>query len=92
MPSIMSLKFLSATPLLAACGAATAIALGAPASATPDQCTPSGGATVCEQPGNTNVVTNPPQGAGGQAGGVGGGANVQNGNYGPAGDLPPVGD
>jgi hypothetical protein len=82
--------FMSTTPLLATGAAALAIALGAPASAAPEQCTNSAETTVCQQPGSSDITARPPQDAGG--GQTGGGANEQNGSYGPAGDLPPVGN
>ncbi len=80
----MSFKFATITPVLAMCAAAGAIALGAPASADPGSCTNSGTATVCESPGSASIVAQPPAA-------TEGGAIDQNGMYGPAGDVPPVG-
>jgi hypothetical protein len=69
-------------PLLAACAATLAIAASPAAFAQEPNCTNSGGATVCQSPGNSSEFAAPPAGTG---------ANSQNGSYGPAGDTPPVG-
>ena len=76
----MTNRLLLITPVLAA-GAAGAIALGPIASATPSNCTSNPRSTVCQGPGSSSVVVNPPN--------VGGSAN-QNGSYGPGGNVPPL--
>jgi hypothetical protein len=82
----MSLKIMSLTSGMAACAAGAAI-LFAPGAAAqdPNDCTSVASATVC----NSNM---PPPPANGADGGGPGGANNQNGEYGPAGDAPPVGN
>lgn len=79
----MSFKFITATPILAACAAAGAIALAGPASAAQEECTTSATSTVCESPGSASIVAAP--------GDTAASAGDQNGMYGPAGDVPPVG-
>ena len=69
--------------------AAAAIAFGAPASASPEECTNTVDSTVCEGSGSSSIVVTPGDSG---SGGVGVGANEQNGTYGPAGNLPPVGN
>jgi hypothetical protein len=85
----MSRFIMSVAPALAAGAAAAVFAVAPPASAEPEQCANATDSTVCESPGNSNITVNPPQTG---AGGVGGGANEQNGSYGPSGNTPPVGN
>lgn len=89
---------ISITPMIAVAGAAAAVALapGAYADNGPTPCSNEGSATVCQKPGNANVIATPPEsgGGGGSAGGAGGvstGSGGQNGPYGPSGSQPPVG-
>ena len=81
----MSRIIMSVAPALAA----AVLAVAPAASAAPEQCTNAPQATVCQAPGNSDVTVNPPQTG---AGGTGSGANEQNGDYGPSGDTPPVGN
>jgi hypothetical protein len=64
-----------------AVGAATAFS---PMAGAEPPCDNTGSATVCETPGNTNVITDTP--------GNPNGPGPQNGAYGPSGDTPPVGN
>lgn len=74
------------TSILAGGATALAIVLGPIASAQPtENCQDTGLATTCESPGHNDITAHPPMGSGA------GGANTQNGVYGPAGDRPPVG-
>lgn len=74
----------SRTLLIAACAVGAGVAFGPAAAAEPtDPCQNSGSATVCETPGNTNVITDTPANPNGPG--------PQNGSYGPSGDTPPVG-
>ncbi len=83
----MTLKNISLASALAAGGAALTIAMGAPASAEPAQdCTNVGAGQVCDDTSQSAVPSAPGTGGGP------GGANVQNGVYGPSGDTPPVGN
>lgn len=81
---------ISITSMLAVAGATAAVLLapGAYADGGDAQCAGEGGATVCQKPGNANVIATPPEQAGG---GASGGGNGQNGPYGPSGSQPPVG-
>jgi hypothetical protein len=85
----MSRMIMSIAPALAAGAAAAVFAVAPPASAGPEQCANATDQTVCQSPGNSSITVNPPQTG---AGGFGGGANEQNGNYGPSGNTPPVGN
>ncbi|KLI08000.1 hypothetical protein A5731_11020 [Mycolicibacterium conceptionense] len=84
----MSKPLLFVTQILAAVGAAGAVALGSTASAEepPAPCTETQAATVCQGPGSASVVVSPP----GQSHGTNG-QTPQNGPYGPSGQNPPVG-
>ena len=88
----LSLKKTTALPALAAGAAAAVLSLAPLASAEPsqpEQC-PTGTSTeACPQPGGPIIDATPPQDAGGQ---TGRGPGEQNGEYGPAGDTPPVGN
>jgi len=81
---------ISIASMIAAAGATAAVVLapGAYADGGDAPCANEGGATVCEKPGNANVIATPPEQAGG---GASGGQNGQNGPYGPSGSQPPVG-
>lgn len=85
----MSRIIMSIAPALAAGAAAAVFAVAPAASAAPEQCTNAADSTVCQSPGNSDITVNPPQTG---AGGTGGGANEQNGNYGPSGNTPPFGN
>lgn len=79
----MTRKTISVASALAAGGAALTIAMGAPASAEPAQdCTNVGAGQVCDDTSQSAVPSAPSTG----------GANVQNGPYGPSGNTPPVGN
>lgn len=89
---------ISITSMIAVAGAAAAVALapGAYADDGPTPCSNEGSATVCQKPGNANVIATPPDTGGGGAsagggGGVSSGGGGQNGPYGPSGSQPPVG-
>ncbi|OBB06875.1 Uncharacterised protein [Mycolicibacterium fortuitum] len=84
----MSKPLLFVTQILAASGVAGAVALGATASAEepPSPCTETQSATVCQSPGNANIVVSPPGQSHGSTE-----QTPQNGPYGPAGENPPVG-
>lgn len=81
---------ISITSMNAIAGAAAAVVLapGAYAGGGDAPCAGEGNATVCEKPGNANVIATPPEQPGG---GASSGGNGQNGPYGPSGSQPPVG-
>lgn len=76
----MSMKLIAA---LSACATslAAAVAFSPLAHADDEPCTSSDTVTVCDSDGSASIVATPPQ--------IGDG--VQNGPYGPAGDVAPVG-
>jgi hypothetical protein len=84
---------ISITTMIAIAGATAAVVLapGAYADGGDAPCADEGSATVCQQPGNANVIATPPEQAGGAGGASGGSGNSQNGPYGPSGSQPPVG-
>jgi hypothetical protein len=86
------LSNISIPSIIAIVGATTAVVLapGAYADGGSAPCADEGSATVCQAPGNANVIATPPEQSGGGASGSGGG-NSQNGPYGPNGSQPPVG-
>lgn len=73
----------SKTLLVASVAIGAGIAFGPAASAEPP-CDDTGGAVVCETPGDNSVITDTPGNPNGQG--------PQNGEYGPSGDTPPLGD
>jgi len=88
------LSNISLTSMIAVAGATAAVVLapGANADGGSAPCADEGSATVCQSPGNANVIATPPEQAGGSGGGgASGGGNSQNGPYGPSGSQPPVG-
>lgn len=86
------LSNISITSMLVAAGTAAAVVLAPVAYADGGSapCADEGSATVCQAPGNANVIATPPEQSGSGASG-GGGGNSQNGPYGPNGSQPPVG-
>ncbi len=85
------LSNISVTSTLVAAGASAAVVLAPAAYADGGSapCADEGSATVCQAPGNANVIATPPDQGG--SGASGGGGNSQNGPYGPSGSQPPVG-
>ena len=79
--------------LVAAFAIGAAVALSPVASAEPPPpCDNTGEATVCDSPGESSITTGPSDRVDDGTMGRGpGGANNQNGAYGPSGDTPPVG-
>ena len=79
----MSKNILRSAPwLIATCAAGAAIALAPIGNAETLGCTNGGASTLCQGPGNAQLVVTP-QFSGGRIG--------QNGPYGPAGNFAPVG-